>query len=128
MNLGSACDETRNEKIKHHHDAHLFFAAANSVDSPKFIKMTSLVAILFFFSLFVRGKVVENPETFHKRPGTVPRLFRNVSNSLPSDFIWGYASSAPQVEGAVDVDGKSPSQWDAFSAKKGIITIFTLES
>lgn len=105
-----------------------FYAAANSVDSPKFIKMTLLVAILLFFSAFVCGKVVENPETFHKRPGTVPRLFRNVSNSLPSDFIWGYASSAPQVEGAVDVDGKSPSQWDAFSSKKGITIVILDEN
>ena len=79
---------------------------------------------LTYLSLFVvlcGAKVVENPEIFVKQPVTVPPLFSNVSNSLPIDFIWGYASSAPQVEGAVDVDGKSPSQWDVFSNRKGAI-------
>ncbi|MDE8104728.1 glycoside hydrolase family 1 protein [Erysipelothrix rhusiopathiae] len=31
---------------------------------------------------------------------------------LPKDFWFGAAASAPQTEGASDVDGKSPSTWD----------------
>ncbi|KAJ4210746.1 hypothetical protein NW759_013050 [Fusarium solani] len=42
-------------------------------------------------------------------------------NSLPSDFIWGYATAAPQIEGAWNVDGKGPSIWDTFSRVPGKI-------
>lgn len=31
---------------------------------------------------------------------------------FPSDFLWGSASAAYQVEGAHDADGKGPSLWD----------------
>ncbi|HZJ87203.1 MAG TPA: glycoside hydrolase family 1 protein, partial [Erysipelothrix sp.] len=31
---------------------------------------------------------------------------------FPKNFWWGAATSAPQTEGAADIDGKSPSTWD----------------
>lgn len=31
---------------------------------------------------------------------------------FPEKFLWGAAASAPQTEGAADIDGKSPSTWD----------------
>jgi beta-glucosidase/6-phospho-beta-glucosidase/beta-galactosidase len=31
---------------------------------------------------------------------------------LPEDFIWGWAATAPQSEGAVDADNRGPSIWD----------------
>ena len=37
------------------------------------------------------------------------------------DFVWGVSTAALQIEGAHDLDGKSPSIWDTFSAKKGKI-------
>lgn len=32
---------------------------------------------------------------------------------FPKNFIWGCATASNQIEGAVDVDGKTPSIWDA---------------
>ncbi len=35
---------------------------------------------------------------------------------FPKDFIWGSATAAIQIEGAANLDGKGPSQWDVFCA------------
>jgi beta-glucosidase len=39
--------------------------------------------------------------------------------SFPPAFTWGVAAAAPQIEGAVSVDGKGPSVWDTFAAQPG---------
>jgi beta-glucosidase len=38
---------------------------------------------------------------------------------MPGDFVWGVATSAHQVEGAVAEDGRLPSIWDTFSHTPG---------
>ena len=40
---------------------------------------------------------------------------------FPSDFIWGASSAAYQIEGAWNIDGKSPSIWDTFTHTPGKI-------
>jgi beta-glucosidase len=42
-------------------------------------------------------------------------------SSFGSDFHWGVATAAFQIEGSCNVDGKGPSIWDTFTAKKGKI-------
>ena len=41
--------------------------------------------------------------------------------NFPKDFIFGAATAAHQIEGAVSEDGKGPSIWDTFSSKPGKI-------
>ena len=39
--------------------------------------------------------------------------------AFPPDFLWGTATAAYQVEGAVHADGRGPSIWDTFSHSPG---------
>ncbi|KAI1340457.1 family 1 glycosyl hydrolase [Xylariaceae sp. FL0016] len=41
--------------------------------------------------------------------------------SLPSDFVWGFATAAYQVEGATEQDGRGPTIWDKFCKIEGKI-------
>jgi beta-glucosidase len=41
---------------------------------------------------------------------------------FPTDFVWGTATAAYQIEGAVTEDGRGPSIWDTFSHTPGRVT------
>jgi beta-glucosidase len=42
-----------------------------------------------------------------------------LAQRFPDDFVWGFAASAYQIEGAVNEDGRGPSIWDTFSHTPG---------
>src|SRR5437660_10184299 len=52
---------------------------------------------------------------------TKPASDQRASTSFPSGFIWGTATSAYQIEGAVKEDGRGHSIWDTFSHTPGKI-------
>ena len=39
--------------------------------------------------------------------------------SFPANFLWGAATSAYQIEGAVNEDGRTSSVWDHFASTPG---------
>jgi beta-glucosidase len=40
---------------------------------------------------------------------------------MPDGFLWGAATAAYQIEGAIREDGRGPSIWDTFSAQPGAV-------
>ncbi len=44
-----------------------------------------------------------------------------LARKFPSDFIWGVATSAFQIEGTVPGDGRGDSIWDTFCARPSVI-------
>lgn len=49
--------------------------------------------------------------------GAVP--VSDAPSAFPSDFVWGAATAAYQIEGAVAEDGRGTSIWDTFSHTPG---------
>jgi beta-glucosidase len=50
----------------------------------------------------------------------LPRL-GFAASKFPGNFLWGVSTSAAQIEGATELDGRGPSIWDVFAKQPGRI-------
>ena len=66
------------------------------------------------------GLAAEYSATQQQIPGAVGASTINAAR-FPPDFLWGMASSAFQVEGAWNLEGKGESNWDRFAHTVGKI-------
>ncbi|WNF27200.1 GH1 family beta-glucosidase [Streptomyces sp. C11-1] len=53
------------------------------------------------------------------RPDAAPQQAPATTAPFPAGFLWGAATAAYQVEGAVTENGRTPSIWDTFSHSPG---------
>lgn len=51
----------------------------------------------------------------------MPSNAREIAARFPADFLWGVATSAYQIEGALEADGRGRSIWESFSERPGAI-------
>jgi beta-glucosidase len=61
---------------------------------------------------------ITNNTTFLSRP-QIDTQPAPATGTFPPDFLWGAATSAYQIEGAVHEDGRALSMWDRFAAVPG---------
>ncbi len=87
-------------------------------DRRDFLKSAGLAGLGLSATPFIFSSCNTKSETDEKQP----RILTPKNNlSFPKGFLWGTATAAYQIEGAVKEDGRGKSVWDTFSHTPGKI-------
>ncbi|XP_076452482.1 lactase/phlorizin hydrolase-like [Babylonia areolata] len=85
-----------------------FYVDFGRDDRPRFPR----ASVTFYNRLIGARGFTPDVRDFHAYPADRDEF---LYDQFPDDFMWGTATSAYQVEGAWNEDGKGPSIWDTFS-------------
>ncbi|KAL5545021.1 hypothetical protein UlMin_008805 [Ulmus minor] len=91
---------------------------ASSLQSSRILNDSYTIA--FLSCLFIEGEVCANARYNNNEEllkVTNPEEVNIKRSDFPSEFVFGAATAAPQIEGATNQYGKGPSIWDEFAAE-----------
>lgn len=87
------------------------------------VPLMLLLLLWTLLGLVARSTMAEEtviPETMRFDTGGLSR------SAFPKSFVWGTATSAYQVEGMADKEGRGPSIWDVFVKIPGTSSIISI--
>ena len=101
-----------------------------AVTCCKVLKLSPYLLLCVFYISFnvLLTKSVDEPIFSYPNVFNDPERDTLITGTFPKGFVWGAATSAYQIEGAWNEDGKGESIWDSFSHEKEPCRIYQCQN